>query len=327
MKKNLWAVMALIMCSFSAFAASVGESSGGGYQYIKTSLIHINGVKQESLQFLSSISDKKFNEIIAQHTDIIISRLQFKEIIRNLKLSPLENRSRVNADGQAWPLEMDYENGVIIALRPLFDQYDKPEISRAETYELVRKLFHEATHIFGVGVTNDSLSYNLSKQLMERMQVAFLLARACGYDGDLQTRISDCGASRNGVSLISKITANDYLNDVVSPGQIISTRIYDLRKQMQQVVAIRYNPNVDGLEDPVVACAQMDTLNGQVQWKAPTSAEEIYQAMQALKLPETQENFLLTKKLSVDAQGKIGATWYKINGKFSVMCFGTIVVK
>lgn len=302
MKKNLLAVMALLMCSFPAFAGA-GESSGGGYQYSDTTSKHIYFIQTNIIRYLSGITDQQFQSIVSEYTNLPVDRVQFKEVIRNLKQAPLLNKTRINKDGFEVPLDMDYADGAIITLQPFYAKYDHLKLTLDEQKEMIRKLFHEATHIFGIGIDNDDLSKKLSRALMGKMWVnrVYYNGSTCGWDGDVDQRIADCVNDENNISLVS------------DKGQY---QIYDTRPMLKQLVAFTVEKAVLEDKDPTVACSKMDSMNGQVQWRAPISAQEITQVMKLLSLYSVDGDFLLTAK-----------KWYQLGSNFRIMCFGTVAAK
>src|SRR5690606_20694028 len=122
---------------------------------------------------ISSIPNEEFNDLVKEFTEIEVNQFEYAQIIKNIKKAPVEERTRLNDDHFEAPLNLDYSIGKreIYALKPFFDTFDKVRLSSQEVAAMDRQLLHEATHVFGIGVQDDKVSFELSKMLLKRLRV------------------------------------------------------------------------------------------------------------------------------------------------------------
>ena len=185
------------------------DGSGGGYQYRETSLRHLNETLPRIIRALKFVDQAVLNEITSKYTQIQIPIDELQEVVENIKLAPLEVRSRLNSDGYEMPLIMDYTQNPksIIALKPFFEKFDyktdrfytyldensNPELSPRRMRErMSRLIIHEASHTFGIGINNDEVSYELSLDIMVYIREWIHSYFDCGLAGTIEERIAGC---------------------------------------------------------------------------------------------------------------------------------------
>lgn len=189
--KSKLLVMASLICG-SFFQSSItfaemkgGIGGGGGYKYTYTSNFQINDILTKAQDKLLNVPDQKLEELSSKFKTIIDWTL-FKNIIKNIELKPNENSIRNN---QKLALNYDLNNMKIIAYEPFFDFLDKSELSESDTKTAIRMIYHEVSHLFFIGITDDYESIKFSSELLSLVE---LNKFNCGAKNNLEDSLESC---------------------------------------------------------------------------------------------------------------------------------------
>ncbi|MBY0414975.1 MAG: hypothetical protein K2Q18_12465, partial [Bdellovibrionales bacterium] len=188
--KTLTLVICLSTCSL-AFAAKTGAGSGGGgYQYKDTAYPNMKEAQSNLLRRLSVTTDEELNQVTSKLGLESASKEKLAKIINSVKYAPLENRT-IGVDGFEQPKDMDYsiDGQYVLALQPLFESINKKSLSEDEKNILERKIIHEASHLFNIGIENDDESFNFSKEVISLLSNHYPV---CGMQGTIEERLGNC---------------------------------------------------------------------------------------------------------------------------------------
>lgn len=314
---------------FCHLALAGGSSTGGGYEYRDTALPHLKNLQSRLVEALSFTTDEELNRIASEFTTKPMNVKTLSDVIKTMKYAPTENRTR-EYNGAKWPLDLDYDIKAqkITALEPLFKSINKPELTDIEKQITQRKILHEATHIFGIGIdleneeNNDDVSLELSKKLFHTLKNRF---RLCGFKGTLEMRLKDC-------ELLNKYDNNPFkieppLGPIVSYYSIDGTaQVHDSRPQFGYLTMIASLKNP---ADPVDYCAKTPTMGNTFTW-APATVEQIAQI-------DPENHFVFHTILLPNQQARVikAHTWRGTTievknvsavtpvGNYTVLCVGT----
>lgn len=196
-------LLILTQLSCSVFASNENNhllrgagSSGGGFQFMNEKAL-LKRIARKTSRMLSSLTEaQQLNLKYKYKRNFDLDKL--RKIIENVKSAPMENVPRVNSDGYNEPIIFDFDpkSSHIIALKPYFDLRQSQKITTE--YQIARLLIHEASHLFGIGLNNDSESYSFSKEIMDSFRdIDFSLfgrdLEQCGSYGTEKERIDNCG--------------------------------------------------------------------------------------------------------------------------------------
>lgn len=269
-----------------ANAAGKG-SDGGGFRYRDTAIPNLIDAQKMLINSLLVMSQTEIDQITQKYTQKNLDKNKLVGIIRNLKYAPTTNvPAKMDAEDMGQlpegivpqssdqNLDMTYsvENHTITALQPLFESINKPQLEAMEVVNLRRKIVHEASHLFGIGIgpaidNKDDVSYALSSELVG---LSITKRGFCGYSGSLEQRKENCASygsqESNWGSLLMVYRGNSFSS---------ATYIYDARDKLNFLVAQTNNISADfKKETPDTLCAKVSSLEGQISWR-PITFEEI----------------------------------------------------
>jgi len=137
--------------------AQGGGSDGGGFRYYYTSGTYFRNIKNYIAQALVDGPSAQELETLSDKYKVNFDWSEFATIVKNGHSAPMKNLSRKNPDGYEEPLIMNYDSNSrsIEALAPFFEIFDKEQLSDKETFEMMRLVLHETSHVFGLGTAND----------------------------------------------------------------------------------------------------------------------------------------------------------------------------
>lgn len=270
------AVLAMTSKPMLSYAAGTA-GGGGGYAYIETAYKHLDKAQEALLENLSGTNQSDLDYYARYYKVDKIEKKRLMHIVSTLAKASLVSGTRV-VDGFKQPLDMNYsvEGQNIVALDRLFAKIDKVELTGDEFKELQRKILHEASHLFNIGVANDKDSVGFSSGLLDYIQGNAIYN--CGVEGSVEDRIASCKDKSEHTRVISPVSLK-LVNNTISIDQHNGT-IYDAREKLGVYVWSNtyfvYGSNLKPKNLSEFCQKNADDINGKIQW-VPATAEQVAQ--------------------------------------------------
>ena len=294
-------VLTILFTAISFFATPTfagGASTGGGYTYRDTTIKHVKLAQVELISALNAINQDEIDAITKEYGGERFERQRLIDYIKGIEFAELDNGERVES-GKKRSLDMEYSferGGYITALRPFFDAFHKLNLAPGEQLVLKRKILHEISHLFKIGIEDDEKSVELSTALANFL---WFQRASCGATGSIDERLKQCEplnfiykekTEKNGPIVLKskRVFYSSNLHLIrLSPFEytnywkpdVIDYEIRDARNINGALIAqindislfAGYSAtSTTKIFTPEIVCSLVSNLDGQVTWKPAT---------------------------------------------------------
>lgn len=277
-KAILLSIIFTLASHSTAVAGKGGSGPGGGYKYEFTVYRHLKTAQMQIDESLQALNQSELDSIAAPFTDEYVEKQKLLKYLYSIDYAELDNGERRD-EGRIRDLDYSFNNGGrIILLGPFFKYFDQKELDLRDETILRRKLLHEISHLFKIGIIDN----DQSKAFAARLEtVLSKIVTNCGGTGTVEERMSDCQLKR-----FSKNEENfgkvimSYRNDRLTKSHyaLPTIFIHDGRSMFNNFLAridnvnvIQYNGRPYRTAEEV--CSGVNNLDEQISWRAITAEE------------------------------------------------------
>lgn len=174
---------------------------------------NLKRAQQLLIRALSSLPEESFAQFARQYPSARIDRRALIEAIRSIRLDENSRRQRKNNYGLLEPLLFDYDRAqfTITGQALLVDRFGGRSTVGQPYEELLWRILHEASHLFGIGINGndlDSVNFGQSLRQVLKSQMSHWADgsdhSACGTLGDIAQKIADCDQTIGFRTLVSR---------------------------------------------------------------------------------------------------------------------------
>jgi hypothetical protein len=168
-------------------------STGGGFTNYRGSMRNLKSLLQSMIEKLEQTSDWYFKSTLPPNLQNRLDRTKIIAALKTVRYSYFQSGLAVAPDRSVDELEADYEvtstESHIILLKKFFDSFTHQD-DMSERVSKARTIFHEITHLVGIGVRNDDESY-ITSLYLTRLFVDYPVY--CGAsNGNIAKGVQDC---------------------------------------------------------------------------------------------------------------------------------------
>lgn len=260
------------------------SNGGGGYKYQDTSLKHLVQAVNLLGVAVYSLNQQDIDAVTSKYTTTVFTKEKLVKYLLGVRFLETDTGEREKGNGTIRIQDMDYSlshGGYIIALQPFLELFHKAELSPAEKHILQRKIIHEITHLFGVGLEDNDQSTKLSEELMSLLKDQYT---ECGGYGSVENRIENCKGTDlrsdvwlRGGEIAKRLKTGPLVSSFKTKiaNQTVNVQIRDSREVIDLLTSSVqiYLRSVDLKTTAEEVCARLNTLDGLVNWKAMTEIQ------------------------------------------------------